>query len=252
MNQIEKAGRVSSERGGGREVESKSMELQVRDEGILRICFEHQFLTHQHVEQFFPGASARSLAYRRIERLVTGGYLQWDPMLQVNGHGILRLTRQGAELAKTLTTVELKRARALSEVRLRHDAAVIETRLRLEHFWDGKFVCERAIRKKEFEELPDGLFYFPSGRVVVLEVENSLKGRTRFQELLGRWKKREELFFVLYVATSDLLFRTLSPWLPPANENRPMGIITLSGLHGSAPKVWTKRGEAGLFERRAY
>jgi hypothetical protein len=83
---------------------------------------------------------------------------------------------------------DLKPLRRLNPKILDHDAKVTSARLRILQLWNATFVPERAIKAKDFPEIPDGIFFFPSGRGVALEIENSDKGRARFLRLLERWK----------------------------------------------------------------
>lgn len=227
------------------------IQLQDRDKRIIRLCYEQQFILTEHAEKFFAGASYRACR-RRVQELADARYIREEPSASLGRKTVYRVTRLGTAVALESGATAIPQAGALQLATLVHDAVVTSVRLRLEEFWNARFVCERAIKGKEYREVPDGIFFFPSGRGIAIEVENSDKGRTRFLRLLQRWKDTPQIAFVLYVATSRELFEGIKRFLEHAPKDRPMGVVHWQELQAGTPRVWTQRGDIPLFDQREY
>lgn len=226
------------------------MILQERDRRILRLCYEQQFVLTEHVEAFFSG-SYRACR-KRIQELVDSLYLHEELTSALGKKRIYRVTKLGAQVALETHACPVGQARVLQPATLVHDAIVTSVRIRLESFWNAQFICERAIKGKEYRQIPDGLFVFPSGKAIAIEVENSDKGRSRFSQNLNRWRDTQNVLFVLFIATNDSLSHSIQTCLGNAPQGRPMGVVRWQELESGVPLVWTRRGEIQLFERREF
>jgi hypothetical protein len=125
----------------------------------------------------------------------------------------------------------------------------------LQRLWDGHFIPERLIKDHGIDTIPDGLFVFPSGRAIAIEVENSDKGPSRFIRLAERWMDAPSstVIFVLYVASQKNISRSLERYLPRLPENPPMGVVDLDQILTVAPGcVRTRKGPIQLFAQRSY
>jgi DNA-binding MarR family transcriptional regulator len=227
------------------------IEIQKRDVEILRICHEQQFLTREHFRTFFN--THQSAADRRLRKLIQADFIQIEFHPQWGREPILRLTRNGYYLAKKNHTLPEMGYPKLNLSCLIHDALVTSVRLRLSQFWSAHFVPERAIKNQQSAfEIPDGIFYFPSGRGIAIEIENSNKGKFRLLKLLDRWKAQPQIAAVLYVASTQELFRTVlnaiqeAPLLPETL----VGVVEWTALQKGIPPVTTKIGNADLFSKR--
>lgn len=227
------------------------IQLQDRDKKLIRLCYEQQFILTEHAEKYFAGASYRACR-QRVQELANAQYLREEPSTSLGRKPIYRVTRLGTAVALESGATAISQPRTLQLATLVHDAIVTSVRLKLEELWNAKFVCERAIKGKEYREVPDGIFFFPSGRGIAIEVENSDKGRTRFLRLLQRWKDTPQIAFVLYVATSPELFEAIKRFLGHAPKDRPMGVVQWLDLETGRPMVWSQRGDLALFDRREF
>ncbi len=225
--------------------------LQERDKRLLRLCYEQQFILTDHVEKLFAGASYRACR-QRMQELAQAQFISEEPSTSLGRKPVYRVTRLGTAVALESGASAISQPRNLTLATLQHDAIVTSVRLRLEELWNAKFVCERAIKGKEYREVPDGIFFFPSGRGIAIELENSDKGRTRFLRLLQRWKDAPQITFVLYVATSRELYEAIKRFLEHAPKERPMGVVLWQELEAGKPTVWSQRGDLALFERREF
>src|SRR5262245_29093336 len=146
------------------------IEIQNRDQEILRICYEQQFLTLDRVRHFYLRTS-RSEPYRRLRELENAGFLLREYSPIAGRRSLIRLSELGYKFARANHQFDLAPLKRLNPSTLLHDTLVTSVRLRLSEFWDVPFVPERAIKSLEFQEIPDGIFNFPSGNEIALEVE---------------------------------------------------------------------------------
>ncbi|MBY0472107.1 hypothetical protein K2X30_13150 [bacterium] len=154
------------------------------------------------------------------------------------------------QLAKSLSPFSISHPNLLNEVTIKHDAFVTTARIKLCQFWDGQFIPEMALQRSSRNEIPDGLFIFPSGREVVLEVENSDKGKSRFCRLLNRWQDQPNTWLVLYVASNDSLYQILQRYLLGLKQKKAVGLILESELRNNESKIWTPWGLSQPFLKR--
>lgn len=225
--------------------------IQNRDRELLRLCYEQQFLMTDHIQHYFRSGSYRACRMR-VQELVEHKFLREESNSIFGRKPVYRTTSIGTQIALESGAIVHNPVRTLQLTTLVHDSLVTSVRLKLETLWDGRFVCERAIKSKDFKQIPDGIFFFPSGRGIAIEVENSDKGKSRFTRLLSRWQDTPGILFVLYVATSDYLCKSIKKCLPNGPIDQPMGVVTWEILKDGTPLVWTPRGEVDLFGRRTF
>ncbi|MGK5084891.1 hypothetical protein WDW37_16505 [Bdellovibrionota bacterium FG-1] len=229
------------------------LKIQKRDQELLKLCYEQQFLLIEQIEDFFFSHCTRQKARQRVNELEQFGYLLHlkDPIF--GQRKIIRITRRGEELARSQSHLEIPQLRRLNAATLIHDSIVTSVRMRLASVWpEAHFVPERAIKKLDLPQIPDGVFYFPSGNGIAIEVENSAKGKKRFCTLMKRWNGVPSIIFVLYIATTPGLNRCIQTYLPFAPLDQPMGTVDWSTLKTAFPEVWTPQGNVPLFGRRDY
>jgi hypothetical protein len=227
------------------------IQLQSRDLDILRICHEQQFLTLDHIRHFFPNTH-RTISYRRLGELKKAQLLTTEYHPLSGNHALIRLTALGHQAVQDQSPFQIVPGRRLNPNTLIHDALATSVRLRLSQIWTADFVPERAIKMKNFPEIPDGIFFFSSGNGIAIEIENSDKGRSRFVKLLARWKTAEKIIFVLYVASHPALFQILKSYLKYGSQDQPIGLVLWDDLKNAFPTVYTCRGEVDLFSRKEF
>ena len=223
----------------------KMVSLQDRDKRLLKLCYEQQFLLSDVVADHF--FTTYKEATRRMRELTNGGYFESIPHPAHAQRRVYRLSKLGARLAADLSSVPENVQ--WSPVFLEHDTAVTAVRLFLEKRWDGLWIPERAIRGFNPGEVPDGLFIFPDGSKVAIEVENSLKGRARFEDRLLRWKDIK-VKVVLYVSTKPEVHERLQVFLEKAPRPPLFCLVRLEELFKTDPEVWSPLGEVDLFSER--
>jgi hypothetical protein len=206
----------------------------------------------EHVLHLFENRSYRETR-RRLQELVKSGFLFEQGNSVLGRKPLLRLTSLGAKIAASETATLITQKRVLKTPELSHDAIVTSARIRLESIWsEARFVPEHLIKHSQLPQIPDGIFYFQSGKGIAIEVENSDKGRSRFLRLLERWNDVQEVILVLYIATNEALFACLKKYLSSATIKQPTALVLWAELQEGLPLVWTPRGLLPLFERKTF
>ena len=227
------------------------MRIQERGREILRRCYEQQFLLMDHVERFFFASVAAQNARLRIKQMEQAGLLKMIVPKKIGERKIVRLTRAGVAIAKQFHPFEIPQARRIDFDTFDHDAIVTSVALRLQELWDGVWVPERALKMEDYAQVPDGVFVFDSGNKVAIEVENSLKGRTRFLTILDRWR-HVPLRLILYVTTDPRIHKSLKEYIANGPGGVPFGLVEWSGLRDGKPTAWCPKGELDIFKRRSF
>lgn len=221
--------------------------LQQRDREIIKVCYEQQFILTEHVsDHFFGGnylqALRRVIELRSADYLRPAGFKIGQKMAHVLGH-------QGMPVAESVSPLRLTQYPAIDPKTIEHDAIVTDIRLRLSSIWDGEWIPEKGIRSDDPTQIPDGIFLFENGKQAAIEVENSLKGRTRFERRLKQWPA-SGVSVVLYIATTNEIFGALKTYLGSAVDEPVCCLIGLDSIRSGHSHVWSKIGEIDLFTER--
>lgn len=229
------------------------MILQRRDREILRLCYEHQFLLSDQVSRFFFKRPGNTEAYRRVRELESVGLIQRVRIATWNSAQAIRLTRRGVAVVNEEPEFEIPQRRQLDLATLGHDISVLETRMLLTQYWEARWVPEAFLKASEDRRkpLPDGYLVFESGRRFAVEVENSLKGKSRYEELLKRWESGPAAL-VLYVATENRLLSPLREYLKLGPSHVGIALTSLEKLRQGPEPFWTPRGEFNFLAKRAF
>ena len=233
---------------GREERKEHRIKIQDRDREILRVCFEQGFLLPEHIEEFFFVGKSEQSARERVLELEKAGLITRPVCPLFAKSRLIRLTELGESIAHDGSTLDMTYLRRLVPAQLVHDALVTSLRLRLKELFQGRWIPERAIKSAEVSRVPDGLFLCDGGASVALELENSLKGRTRFLRLLKTWVQQPGADFLLFVATTDQLKRLIRRNFESVLGSEKVGVILWPEVRVMEPMVDTIRGEIPLAE----
>lgn len=235
--------------------------VQERDRAVCRDVYEQQFLLMRDLMASHFGGVHRSEVYRRVQELERAGYLRRLQPFQGSQERLIRVTKKGEELARSLSSFEVPQLTRLNPATLMHDIVVNAVRYRLiDQIWDATWIPETVLKSRAGAKrdpdaaIGDGIVHFASGKLVVIEVENSLKGKDRYRRIFEAWGRREEVLFVLYVASEPSIARRLRSYLEElGNPDTPILVIELKDLLCEPPgKLWSVRGELDLLARRTF
>ncbi|MEK6705769.1 MAG: hypothetical protein AABZ06_08270 [Bdellovibrionota bacterium] len=228
-----------------------TMILQERDKKILKICYEQQFLLSEQVHRYFFKDRKPQAMRHRLLMLERAGYIKRKPESTLDGKRLIRITRTGLRAITERIVIPVSQVNKPDVRTLRHDTVVTSVRLRLSEIWTGHWLPERVIKAEDFPQIPDGIFIFPSGKKVAIEVENTPKPRARFFEIMERWRK-VDVKLILYVATTQNIFRIIQRMLPDGPQRVPFSLILWEDLKNGTPPVWSPGGTVNIFSRKEY
>ena len=226
--------------------------LQERDKQIMIVTYEEQFLLLKQVAKYFFKESFQS-ASLRIIKLVNLRLLKYETLSLPGKPKVIRLTPKGVKLCKEISPFSIMQKRKVSLSTLNHDAFVSEARLILRDRFDASWIPEKAMKLHNLKKIPDGILLFQSGKRIAIEVENSVKGKDRYDHMWREWEQ-QEFVLVLYVATTEVVYRALQKRMAEHQSQKVrLGLIRFADLlNGSNESVWTPRGLVSLFSRRAF
>lgn len=225
------------------------MKLQERDMEILKCCYEQQFLTIEQIEEHYFKSTHSNKARERVSELSKAGLVRSENSSLATIKKVVRLTRAGQRLAAAHAALEVPQSRRLDLATLMHDSIVTSVRLRLSQLWDARWIPERALKDK-YEIIPDGIVQFESGFNVAVEIENSIKGRSRFLKLIDTWAKVESISLVLYVATTRQLERLIQGYLRERPSEKLFAVVAWDDLKTGVPSAQSPAGALPIFDRR--
>jgi hypothetical protein len=159
---------------------------------------------------------------------------------------VLRLKPSGVHLVESFYPYRIPQKKFLSPATFFHSMKVIEARLKIAPHWDGDWRPE-SLLPRAVAEIPDGIFTFPSGAEIYIELENSLKSRKRFLRRLETFRKP---ILTLYIATRPEIERALKSYLMAATP--PAGVVLLERIQGEKTEVWTREKLIHPFSRRSF
>lgn len=209
--------------------------MQERDKAILKVCYEQQFLLTEHIrDHFFGGnyaeAKRRIIELRKEDYLQGAGFRIGQKCAHILGH-------RGMPIAEANSNIRVTEYPVIDRLKAEHDAIVTDIRLRLENEWNGKWTPEIDIQADHPSKIPDGIFEFGNELKAAIEVENSLKGRKRFQDRLLLWRPNE-IDMVIYFATTEEIYESLKSFLEVAPRHPSFYLVSYDAFRSGDGSAW--------------
>lgn len=222
--------------------------LQKRDLEILNICYEQMFMSVAQVERYFFTRANQRRARERVLELERAGYISRKKIYGETPTTLLRLTPSGLSIVSKRNEFQINPRSKIDLATLEHDLRLIDIRMRLDELWTNYvWVPEKAIRRAEYPEVPDAISIFSSGRIVAIELENSMKAEERIVRLLSRWRNTD-VSLVLYFTTNSGIFKKFQKIIKAQDFETPIALVDIEAFFTSRPIAWTKEGEIHVFE----
>lgn len=182
------------------------MKLTDRDCAIMRFINDFGFCEMPHIVKQFGLNKPRN--YKVMQRLVQGGYVIHERVFYYR-HGIYRLSKKGAE--HTGLPVLNKIPVGIYE----HQMALIEVYIKLmKEYPDATWISERSIKRDQCMRgigrrghVADGMLIMPDGKQIAIEVELTMKGRYRLEEILKGYSAQLEIDQVWYYCAPAILHK---------------------------------------------
>ena len=180
--------------------------------------------TPQIRELIFKGINTRTVL-RRLRLLKQRGFIFSSEGLPKGGLAWI-LSKKSASLFKH--DIETK---IINKNTLQHDVAISSIRIHLERLkiaesWTAEPILKKEVMKSIYEKkrnnlyytdepplVPDSLFitkHDEEMKAVALELELSLKSKTRYKKIFSQYKEKENIWFVWYVVLTRSIGETLS------------------------------------------
>ena len=173
----------------------------------------HGFVTTDQAAVWMGGCDR--VRRRRLQRLVEGGYLQ-KKRFEFNDPQFHWLTKQGWQASGD----SLALPKRINCVTYFHGTTLVDLAQQLVAKTKGDFVPERRLRaerragrkrKHRWTEshMPDGLLHIGDDKPVAIELEISLKERSRLREIILDYAFSSSVREVWYFVTNDTVRRAI-------------------------------------------
>lgn len=174
--------------------------LTERDVQILRFINDFGFCEIKHIEKQFQFKKPRS--YQVMKRLIAMDLVNHEQIFH-GRHGIYRLTKKGAGFT------DLPPLNRLPLDYYYHEVKLVDLYLTLMAQYPGSdWRSERHLQQEkcqngfgQFAHVADGLLTLPDGKKIAIELELSLKGRTRIERILKGYATQFHLDEIWYFCT---------------------------------------------------
>jgi len=180
------------------------MMYENRDIRIINFINEFGFCEIPQIEKQFGLNKPR--AYKVMQRLIKHGYVHHERIFY-HRHGVYRVTRLGAQLTG------LPRLDKVPVGIYEHQLAVIEIYIQLmREYPKATWMSERNIRrgwmpkvgKGREKHIADALLYLGDDKPIAIEVELTMKGKRRLEEIFSAYRSQFELKEVWYFCSPDI------------------------------------------------
>lgn len=190
------------------EDESQPLVLTKRDIGVFKMIHEHRYSPNNHIQTaFWKGCSRTSnSSYGRIERLVKMGYLERTYSarstclvyyLAEKGYKELQSRGLDSGLGLYEKTVDFDRFS-------KHDMKVLSLRILFAELGLDQWRSERLLTDKDnLARFPDGVLNV-RGLKIAIELENTVKQKSRYPEIFGYYKENTGYALVFMVMVQGL------------------------------------------------
>ncbi|MFH0986038.1 MAG: hypothetical protein V1882_11015 [Candidatus Omnitrophota bacterium] len=195
----------ASERAAGAEL----VELQARDIAMFRFMNEQGYLAHSHLKSAFwqTCSEEAGACHHRLDKLVAAGYLAKETgvkkklsVYRLREKGFGELLRRGLRNGTSLFKLN-----GYHRTNMDHDLKVTNLRIFFRrHGLDG-WTSERVLRQRDYYlHVPDGLLTVYEERIAI-ELENSTKGRKRYEALFKNYEASKEYSRVFMVLNTEIM-----------------------------------------------
>jgi hypothetical protein len=178
----------------------KGARLTDRDIAILKFVNDFGYCEMPHIEKRFEVRGGRS--YQLTKKLKCMGLLIHQYLLP--GHGFFRLTKNGAR------HTSLPRLNAIQLDAYAHHVTLINLYFHAKKYYpNARWISERQLIHSKNKDgvgktghLPDAVLEFSHGNKIAIEVELTLKGKDRLNDILKSYLTDTDFKEVWYYASS--------------------------------------------------
>lgn len=199
---------------------------------LFKYLFETNFLTRSQIDSFvYKNLSSSYVNKIKLWKLTKAGFLK--KRMSPTGKTVLLATDKALDQMFIFKNKlkDLKRNdnfkfyqvdpvlyKVQEELDLRkydHDRLLNAVRFKFEDFGADYWTTDKLIyRKGVFKTTPDGTFQ-KKGKLFAVELEHTLKKRSRYKDIFRIYSKEKEIDYVIYLVTSDMIFNALEKNINP-------------------------------------
>ncbi|KAB2400686.1 MULTISPECIES: hypothetical protein [Bacillus cereus group] len=194
------------------------MAITKRDVEIIEWVNLHGFVLAEQVQEFF--GLGKTVVYRRLKEMVEQGVLKRERILYDYGN-VYWVTKDGVELCES----EMAAGKKPSVNNFVHDKKLVDLSVKLLKKYEGSSwitarqiksrLVRKASEKDKFKALAmrvaDGILIV-NGKKYAVELELSLKNRTRVKQIIGDYAERiakGQYVSVIYVVEKESIAKVL-------------------------------------------
>ena len=188
---------------------AEPVELQERDIEMFRFMNEQGYLAHSHIKSAFWGTCSEEAGacHHRLDKLVAAGYLARETGVKKK-LSVYRLREKGfGELLQRglRNGTSLFKLNGYHRTNMDHDLKVTNLRIFFRKHGLESWTSERVLRQRDYYiHVPDGLLKV-YGEKIAIELENSTKGRKRYEGLFKNYQAAKEYSRVFMVLNTEIM-----------------------------------------------
>ena len=205
---------VKNETDQGKAAETSAgaepVELQARDIEMFKFMHEQGYLAHSHLKSAFWASCSEEAGacHHRLDKLVSGGYLAKETgvkkklsVYRLREKGYCELLRRGLH-----NSMSLFKLNGYHRTNMDHDLKVTNLRIFFRKHGLAGWTSERVLRKRDnyYLHVPDGLLTV-YGEKIAIELENSTKGRKRYEALFKNYQGSKEYSRVFMILNTEIM-----------------------------------------------
>jgi hypothetical protein len=171
--------------------------LTERDVEIIRFINNFGFCEMGQIEKRFSLKKPRN--YEVMRRLIRNGFVN-HKRIYYGSHGVYFVSTKGAKYT------DLPPLDRISQGQYDHQITIIKVYLKLmQQYPYASWISERKLKHDKFFDgvgkrghLSDGVLLFPDGKQIAVEIEMSVKGKNRIEQIIKGYVKQLSIKEVWY------------------------------------------------------
>ena len=189
--------------------DAELMELQARDIQMFRFMHEQGYLAHSHLKSAFWASCSEEAGacHHRLDKLVAAGYLAKETgvkkklsVYRLREKGYCELLRRGLH-----NSMSLFKLNGYHRTNMDHDLKVTNLRIFFRKHGLESWTSERVLRQRDYYlHVPDGLLKVYEEKIAI-ELENSTKGRKRYEALFKNYQASKEYSRVFMILNTEIM-----------------------------------------------
>lgn len=202
------------------------MAVMITDKDLIlfKYLFECNFLTRNQIKRYIY--DSKSYSTRRLWQLNKAEYIKKEKS-PLNQSTFIMADQKALDFVRAVPDRLEKMNRndrfksyfikprlykledEISLGKFHHDSMLNSIRFQFEDYGADYWISDKIIyRKKLYPKIPDGVFN-KNKKTYAVELEHTLKAKSRYKSILGRYALEQKLNYILYLTTSDTIYNAM-------------------------------------------